>query len=204
MKRPVEDYKEPLDPKKVLQSLVLVKTALRRMPLDGKAYGPLAGLIRELDWDEKLPTATAIQKQLRIDAKVYRRWLEALHADFLALIEVDADALHFTDVEHHFYVEGWRERVGFWCRVSVTPRIGERVELPFLEEMTGETGFYVASVTHEYLPGKTIISLLLRPGRFNSYLHHLGQRARYEGKFPREAWGMSDAELTEFYRKLYP
>ena len=204
MKTPVEEYKEPRDPKQMLQSLVLVKTALRRLPLPGKAYAPLVGLILALDRAEKAPTANALQKQLQIDAKLYRRWLDALFTDFLALIEADTDALQFTDVEHVFFVDGWFENIEFRCRLAVTPRFGESVELPFLEAATGATVFYVNHITHEYQQDKTVITLSLRAGRFNAHLHQLGQRARFEGKFERKAWGMDDTELTEYFRAMYP
>jgi hypothetical protein len=204
MKTPVEEYKEPRDSKQMLQSLILVKTALRRLPLPGKAYAPLVGLILELNWAEKPPTANALQKQLKIDGKLYRRWLDALFTNFLALIEADTDALQFTDVEHLFFVDGWFENIEFRCRLAVTPRFGENIELPFLEAATGSTAFYVNRITHEYQQGKTVITLSLRAGRFNSYLHQMGQRARYDNKFERKAWGMSDTELTEYYRAMYP
>lgn len=204
MKTSVEEYKEPRDPKQMLQSLILVKTALRRLPLPGKAYAPLMGLILALNWAEKAPTANALQKQLQIDGKLYRRWLDALFTDFLALIEADTDALQFMDVEHKFFVEGWSENLEFRCRLAVTPRFSESIELPFLEAATGATVFYVNRITHEYQQGKAVIMLSLRAGLFNAHLHQLGQRARFEGKFERKAWGLDDTELTEYFRELYP
>jgi hypothetical protein len=130
MKRPIEVPKEPMEASKMLYSLARVKPALLKMQQGGKDYVPLIGVILEMEPEEKTPTGKAIQQRLGISAVVYRRWLDALYADFMALIATDADVLQFMDVEHVFYLKGKEEKsIEFRCRLAVTPRVGEGVDL---------------------------------------------------------------------------
>ncbi|MBW3127288.1 hypothetical protein [Hymenobacter profundi] len=204
MKRPVELPKEPLEASKMLYNLTLVKPVLLKMQQNGKTYVPLIKLILVTDTEEKRPTGKAIQQQLGISAAVYRRWLDLLYADFMALIATDADVLRFPDIEHVFYVKGQEEIVEVRCRLTVTPRVGEEVELWFLSAFAREGTFYVSRVTHEYLQDKTLIHITLQPGYYDAYFAHLLARALFEDRWPREAWGMSDYQQKELLRKLYP
>jgi hypothetical protein len=113
---------------KMLYNLSRMKPALLKMQPNGKDYAPLIGLIQTLDPEVKGPTGKEIQQQMGIGATVYRRWLDALYRDFMALIAVDADVLQFPDVEHVFYVGRKESRAEVRCRPVVTPRVGEDVE----------------------------------------------------------------------------
>jgi hypothetical protein len=204
MKRIAASQKEPLEASRMLYNLAQVKPAMLKMQQGGKAYRPLLGAILTMDPEGKMPTGKAIQQQLGISATVYRRWLDALYADFLALVAKDADVLQFTDVEHVLYVPGQGEVSEVRCRLAVTPRVGEGVALPFLSAFASTGTFYVYSIEHECSQGKNVIHLSLQPGYYNAYLSHLQRRAEFEGKWPREAWGMSDYKQKELLEELYP
>lgn len=204
MKRPVEVPKEPMDAPKMLHNLARVKPALLKMQQGGKDYAPLIGVILEIDPEGKMPTGKVIQPQLSISGTVYRRWLDALYADFVALIATDVNVLQFLDVEHVLYLQGQGEGIEVRCRLAVTPRVGESIDLYFLSAFADAGTFYVSRITHEYLQDKTLIHITLRAGYYNAYLTHLQSRAYFEDKWPREAWSMSDYERKELLRKLYP
>lgn len=194
-----------MEASKMLYNLARVKPALLKMQQGGKGYVPLIEVILEMEPGEKTPTGKAIQQRLGISAVVYRRWLDALYADFMALIATDADVLQFMDVEHVFYLEGKEEKsIEFRCRLAVTPRIGEGIDLYFLSAFADEGTFYVSRITHEYLQDKTLIHVTLRAGYYHAYLAHLQSRAYFEDKWPREAWSMSDYARKELLKKLYP
>jgi hypothetical protein len=204
MKRPIEVPKEPMEASKMLYNLARVKPTLLKMQESGKAYAPLIGVIQGIEPEGKTPTAKAIQQQLGISATVYRRWLDALYMDFVALIAADVDALQFTNVEHMLYLEGQGEGIEVKCRLAVTPRVGEEVELRFLSAYTSDSTFYVTHITHEYLQDKVVIHMALRAGYYDAYFSHLLSRANFENRWPREAWKMRDYEQKELLRKLYP
>lgn len=189
---------------KMLYNLARVKPALMKMQQGGKDYAPLIGVILEIESEGKTPTGKAIQQRLGISALVYRRWLDALYADFVALIATDARALQFTDVEHVLYLEGQGEGIEVKCRLAVTPRVGEEVELRFLSAFANDSTFYVTHITHEYVQNKAVVHIALRAGYYDAYFSHLLSRANFENRWPREAWKMRDYEQKELLRKLYP
>lgn len=189
---------------KMLYNLSRIKPALLKMQSNGKDYAPLIGVIQTLDPEAKGPTGKAIQQQLGISAAVYRRWLDALYQDFMALIAVDADVLQFTEVEHIFYVGKEATRAEVRCRLAVTPRIGEDVELYFLSAFLQNGTFHVTQVTHEYLQGKTLIHISLEEGSHDVYFTHSRARAQFENKWPMDAWQLSNYRQRELLLKLYP
>lgn len=189
----------------MLYNLTRVKPALMLMKMQqGRAYTPLIGAILEIDPEGKTPTGKAIQQQLGVSATVYRRWLDALYADFVALIAMDMNALQFMNVEHVLYLHGQGESIEVKCRLAVTPRVGEGIELSFVSAFTNDSTFYVTHITHEYVQDKAIIHIALRAGYYDAYFSHLLSRANFENRWPREAWEMRDYEQKELLRKLYP
>lgn len=187
----------------MLYNLTLVKPVLRSMAPEAEVR-PLVELILALDPAAAMPSGKAVQLQLGISPAVYRRWLDALYASFLSVIEQDADALQLADVEHVFHVLGPREAVIFRCRISRTPRVGEAVDVSFLSAVTEQSHYYVDHVEYAYMPGKTEVWIQLRAGYHNPYLQHLRDRAHFENRYPQEVWDMSDYRLSEYLRKLYP
>ena len=157
MKRTVEVPREPMDASKMLYNLARVKPTLLKMRESAKAYAPLIGVIQKIELEGKTPTGKTIQQQLGISATVYRRWLNALYIDFVALIATDVNALQFTNVEHVLYLEGQEESIEVKCRLAVTPRVGEGIDLYFLSAFADEGTFYVSRITHEYLQDKIVI-----------------------------------------------
>ena len=189
---------------KMVYNLSRVKPALLKLQQNGKEYYPLIEVILTVDPGAKPPTGKAIQQRLGISAAVYRRWLDALYMDFLTLIATDADVLQFRDVEHIFYTGGNGNNAEVRCRLAVTPRVGEAVDLFFLSAYANEGTFYVSNVTHEYLQNKTLVHVTLRPGYYDEYFTHLLARAWFENKWPLESWELSDYAQKELLRKIYP
>lgn len=204
MKRRVETPPESMSAGKMLYNLSRVKPAMLKMQQTGKDYLPLIKVMLGLDPETKTPTGKAIQQQLGISPTVYRRWLDSLYMDFLDLIAADADVLQFRDVEHIFYTGGKGSSAEVRCRLAVTPRVGEAVDLFFVSAYAGEGAFYVSNVTHEYLQDKILVHITLRPGYYDEYFTHLLARAWFENRWPLEAWELSDYAQKELLRKMYP
>ncbi|MBH8557903.1 hypothetical protein [Hymenobacter negativus] len=171
---------ESIPSTRLLYSLMQERPAVEKLVAMGKVYEPLLRLMLAWPAAEKQPTGKALQQQLGINSAVYRRWLEIWSADFWELAQAeDTGFLDFSSVEHVFELHHPEQSVWFRCRLAVTPRVGEAVELPFVLRRYWST-YYVDAVQHAYRNGRTEISIILREGRYNSHLHYLRHKARFE------------------------
>ena len=174
---------EPLPSTQLLYSLTHERPAVEKLAAMGKVYEPLLRLMLALPDTDKQPTGKALQQQLGITSAVYRRWLDTWSADFWELAQAEETCfLDFSSVEHVFELHHSEQSVWFRCRLAVTPRLGEAVELPFVLRHSWAT-YYVDAVQHTYRNGRTEISIILRQGRYNSYLRHLRHKARFEHNY---------------------
>lgn len=123
--------------------------------------------------EDQLPVSKDLQQQLSLTAAGLRRWVTLLHKDFLVVIEEAADVLQFPVVEHCFLLDGFANQAFFTCRLPVTPRVGEEVEVPFLERYGGSGHYHVHRVVHRYEEGRTVITVWLQTGRYNQHYEYL-------------------------------
>lgn len=191
---------EPLPSTQLLYSLTHERPAVEKLVAMGKVYEPLLRLMLALPNTDKQPTGKTLQQQLGITSAVYRRWLETWSADFWELAQAeDTGFLDFSSVEHVFELHGEEQSVWFRCRLGVTPRVGESVELPFVLRRSWAT-YYVDAVQHTYRNGRTEISIILRQGRYNSYLQHLRHKARFEHNYWTVDQG-DDYDVKDYFRE---
>jgi len=124
---------------------------------------PLVAAVLAIGPEQPLPKHRDLQKQLGISATVYRRQLEALHSDFLSAIQVDGELLSFSLVECLLYVHTYHspECIEFRCHLPLIPRVGERIDFPFLAAVAGTGDKYVDSVSYELADGKTTVHITL-------------------------------------------
>ena len=153
-------HNEPLPSTQLLYSLMHERPAVEKLVAMGKVYEPLLRLMLARPATEKMPTGKACSSNWASLQPVYRRWLETWSADFWELAQAeDTGFLDFSSVEHVFELHHSEQSVWFRCRLAVTPRVGEAVELPFVLRDSWAT-YYVDAVQHTYRNGRTEISLI--------------------------------------------
>ena len=90
------------------------------------------------------------------------------------------------------------------CRLPITPRLHEYVELALVRAETGDLGYYVASITHELEFDKLIVHIALVAGYYDPYVEMLRRRAYFEEKITfQEEQQWSRFELQERLQELY-
>lgn len=200
--------REPLGADEMLRGLLAARPALLKMQQKQLTPAvPLVAAVLALDLEQPLPKHQDLQKQLGISATVYRRQLEVLHRDFLSAIKVDGELLAFGQVACLIYIHTYHspDCIEFRCQLPLIPRIGERVDLPFLVAVAGNGDKCVDSVSYELADGKMTVHIVLGDFKLSHYVTQLRDQAVFEGLTThRELRGMSPDELATFLRKLYP
>lgn len=128
----------PMRSEVMLHDLVKLPQLLRRLAAQQLEWEPLARALLTISPDKRVPTSKRLQQELGLAASRYRRWLDALYAAYLALLEADAEAISYREVAYQLVLTGRRATQVFSCRLSVTPRVGEQLELDFLYAVTGD------------------------------------------------------------------
>ena len=172
--------KTPPRMKEAFLDLCYAKPALRRLRGRGKPYDALIDVLLGIGEDDPLPVGKDLQLRFGLSAGVLRRWVTMLHEDFLDVIGEEPDVLQFPLVEHHFLLEDYANNAYFTCRLPVTPRVGEEVEVPFLGQYAGSGNYHVQRVSHRYEEGRTIVTVWLQTGRYNQHYEYLKDRAEFE------------------------
>lgn len=187
------------------RDLVTVPKVLRRLVEQNAEWQPLAKVLLAVDSDAGVPTGKRLQQDLCLSPSKYRRWLDALYAAYLHLLESDADAVVFKQVEHQLILTGRRASQTFSCRLPITPRVGEQLQLDFLRAVTGEYMFYVQSIIHDFTDGHYTVLIYLKDGYYNGYQQQLRERARFEETIGLDvSFHAPDYLLDNLLRERYP
>jgi hypothetical protein len=188
----------------LVHSLSLMQPALIRLRLATRAYTPLLDVLAEMPDVWPRPTCKSIQEKLGISASVFRRWLDAIYDDVWELVGLDATVLDFTNVEYAIEVPSKKSWLQFKCRLAMPPRVGEAFDVKFLGRIAGRLGLYVDKILHELADGKVTVTVTLREGYFDPYLHQLRYRARFEGYLTLEQeYDMNDWTLEKYLAQFY-
>lgn len=189
----------------MLYSLTKSRAALQRLlAQDGKPYALLVTELLPWVGGEQVPMVKELQEKLGLKPALFRRWLEACYADLIALLATEADVLQVREVVHHLYLHGERKTVEVQCRLPVTPRLYEQVELPLVGAETGEYSYYVDNIIHVLELDRMVIHISLKAGYYNAYVEHLRERAYFEGKITfKDLTELSWFEMQEKLRELY-
>jgi hypothetical protein len=122
----------------------------------------------------------------------------------ILLLATDTQALQVQQVEHVFYLHGKRKTTEVRCRLPITPRLHEYVELNLVWAETGDLGYYVASITHELELDKLVVNIALVPGYYDPYIEILRRRAYFEEKITiQEEQQWSHFQLHDRHKELY-
>lgn len=189
----------------MLYNLIKSRAALQRLlALEGKPYAPLVTALLPWIGGEEVPMIKELQQQLGIKPALLRRWLETCYSDLIGLLATEPDVLQVREVVHHLYLHGKRRTVEVQCRLPVTPRLYEQVELPLVGAETGEYTYYVNGITHALEHDRMVIHVSLQGGYYNAYVEHLRERAYFEGKITyNDLVELTKFELHDKLRALY-
>jgi hypothetical protein len=189
----------------MLYNLTKSRAVLQRLlAQEGKPYAPLVTALLPWVGGKQVPMAKELQEKLGLKPTLFRRWLEACYADLIALLATDPDVLQVREVVHHLYLQGKRKNVEVQCRLPVTPRLYEQVELPLVGAETGEYSYYVDNIIHALEHDRIVVHLSLKAGYYNAYVEHLRERAYFEGRITyKDLTELTPFELQEKLRELY-
>jgi len=164
----------------------------------GKPYEKLLLEIRKLDpeGDEPCPTDRAIIKTLGINPNIYRKWMNQIYTDLIALMkDVDNPGLVMKKLEHHIICSEQDKRLFFITTLPETPRVGSSFQLEFYRPVFGNDQFYVDNVSYRLLDDIMIVSIYLRTSFCNEYVKYK------EGQEEHEAWQKGPAYWWEWIKK---
>ena len=166
----------------------------------GKPYEKLLLEIRKLDpeGDERTPTDRAIIKTLGIKPNVYRKWINQIYADLVALLKNGDDpGLVIKKVEHHISCSEQNKKSYIITTLPETPRVGSSFHIEFFRPVFGNDQFYVDKVSYRLLDDIMIVSIYLRTSFCNEYVKHK------EGQEEYEAWQKGPAYWWEWIQKKH-
>lgn len=199
------NVKSPPGMKDAFLDLCYAKPALRRLKGHRKPYDALIDVLLGIGEEDPLPMGKDLQQQFGLTSAGLRRWVTMLHGDFLAVIGEDADALQLSALEHHFLIEDFANHASFICRLPATPRVGEEVEIPFLQRYAGSGRYHVNRVVHRYEGGRTIITVWLQTGHYNQHYEYLKDRAEFEDAIDFRTLIMGNRhQIEKILREEYP
>lgn len=99
-----------------------------------------------------------------------RKQIKEIYLDLVASEE--RKAFRFEGIRYSFYLNGYHDRVVFKVDyLSVIPRVGEGVQIPFFKAYTGSDYFYVEKVDHVFQDNLQIVEIQLTKGFYNLYWH---------------------------------
>lgn len=196
--------KETMRARDMLRDLRQAQNTLAKLQNKGKSYDQLIGVLTGLGEDVRTPSSTELQSRFSTTPARLRKWIEQMYEDFLETIQMDPDSYSIQSCEHVFYIKGYRDTACFSCRLPVTPRVGERVNLPFLRAKLGTYFFYVSDVGYSFNDSELMIEISLRAGFYNQHFHYLSDQADFEENLPFGARiSMGDYELKRELKKYY-
>ena len=153
----------------------------------GKDYDALLIEILKTDYfseDRHFPTPKELQQKLNLSYGRFRKQINLLYEDFMKSISSPDTALVLGDKLCEIYVHYFHLETAFYARLSVLPKVGEQMELPFIRPLfRGHDLFHVQSVTHCVVNDRIDFKMWLTVGAFNLFEHLEKDHAKSENRF---------------------
>jgi len=169
----------------IFHDLCHAKPTLARMKGQGKAYDGLIDVLLAVGEENPYPASKALQQQFNLSASQLKKLIDELYEDFTEGISQNAALLRFPVVVHQFYVKSYDGEVVFDCQLPVTPRVGEKLELPFLWAQLGRVPCYVTEVRYNLENDMVTVEVRARVGSYNQHREYLRDKAEFEKRI---AW----------------
>ena len=184
--------------KRAIIDLMIVREQVTKFYADNNKYKDFLEFIFAKDYlddnDLKLPTIKEISKATGLTSNNVTKLIKELYADFL-----DKE-LEFSKVEVIYQVSYFRKHLQLkFTNTSYLPRIGEQVDLSFVNAELGTGMFYVDKVKHTFENDVQRISITLKAGVYNSYFQFRKSKAFAEGEISINEFYLDDFDLK---RKL--
>lgn len=136
-------------------------------------YNDLLEALTNVDYyndDIGLPSVKELSEKTRIDYNKIRKQIRSIYDD-LCNGDLDQEIpFEFKEMEIQFSLQGiYQSQYFSTSYLSVIPRIGDTIEVPFFKELIGTSYFHVANITHRFSDQKQEIFIQLETGSYNSY-----------------------------------
>jgi hypothetical protein len=199
----VEPEKKTFYARDIFRNLCSVRPALAKLKGQGKKYDALIDVLLLIGEEDPYPASKDLQLRLGLSAGQLKKLIDTLHDDFVEGIRDNATLLQFPLIEHHFYVQGYKDSVSFNCQLPVTPRIGEELVLPFVGVYV-EGRCYVTEVKYLLEDNKVIVDVWARIGSYNEHREYLRAKAEFEGYLDWQTKFQPDFKTEKQLKEIYP
>lgn len=122
------------------------------------------------DEDKALPTIKDLSKVLSLSYDKVRSQIKAIHDDLNDEIILEKIPFEFNQSKIIFVINGYQKTTSMSANnLTVIPREGENINIPFFKSIVGTNCFYVDKVSHEFTDNKQEVYIHLEAGFYNSY-----------------------------------
>jgi len=184
--------------KRAIIDLMIVKEQVAKIYADNNKYKDFLEFIFAKDYlddnDLKLPTIKEMSKVTGLTSNKVTKLVKELYKDFL---EKDFD---FSKVEIIYFLSYFEKHIQVkFTKVAYIPRIGEQIDMSFVNAELGTGMFYVYKVEHTFESDVQRIYITLKPGIYSSYFKFKKEKAYAEGEISIDEYYLDDFDLK---RKL--
>jgi hypothetical protein len=158
------------------------KPTVAKLRNSEKGYDFLIDEIMEMVEGKPYPRNKDLQMKYNLQPAKLKKLIDTLYEDFHAAIFDNPDMMTIEKASYWIYGEGYKGHFGFSCRLPVTPRVGEKLDLPFVRALVGTTSFYVSRIDHEIEGNEQLINITLKQGSYNRYFNFALDRALLENR----------------------
>lgn len=193
--------KEKLSIKQVLVDLISILPQLVNYYSKDKKYKTLLNFLTEKDYynDEDLPypTLKEIVEATGLKSHTLRKQLQEMYESFYAY---DNDfGFSFQQVVINVFATYHKESILLkFKNLKYLPRVGDRVELPFVQAKLNISFFYVEKIEHSFESNNQVIDIVLKGGTYSKYWEYRKSKALATGEIGfREEYDLYDFQLKE-------
>jgi hypothetical protein len=189
---------DTLTPKGVFRDLISMSWSLKYFLNKGKDYDKIIKYIidKNLCEIDSIPSIKEVLLDLGISYSSFSRQILKLYED----IRIDEEfQFEKPSVIYNFNLSYNKKRLTISFKdLPVIPRIGETVHVPFFEEYTKYSYFYVKKISHRFYNGIQSVVIQLEEGSYNLFWHFRRDEAFLKNQLSHfHSYKFSEDELKE-------
>jgi hypothetical protein len=191
--------------KRAIIDILSIKEQVIRAFKDEIKYKPFLDFIFAKDYlndeDIELPSMKLISESISIKYSELSKLIKELYFRLFD-DEVLNFKFDFSEVEIVFFINYLKKSIQFKCeRLKYLPRVGEQIDISFIQANLGNWMYYVNKVEHKFEGQKQVVYITLRSGIYNSHLKQCIEQAYLRGEISdKEYFTLEDYEFED---KLY-
>ena len=187
--------------KRAIIDLMIVEEQVVRIFEDNERYKDFIDFIFSKDFlnddDLKFPTIKDISNAIGLSPSKVTKLIKEMYDDFFD------NKFNFSKVEIIYFITYLDNYLQFNCNdLKFIPRVGEQIDMSFIEAKIGTNMFYVDKVEHTFENDVQRIYITLRAGLFNTYFHFRKSKAYEQREISFDDYYSGDDYLIR--RKLKP